>query len=572
MNIPRFLPFTKQTSTSGNKKSHRIARPPLRVVLSLFIVIIILLPLILLTLAIFDIDVSRWQNMWDTFLPRVISNTLILAIGVGSGTFLLGTSLAALIAAYDFPGRRFFDRLLLLPLAIPGFIMGFVYVSIFEFAGPVQTALREWFNWGRDDYWFPDITSTGGLILVLTLVLYPYVYILARAAFREQVASTFEAARMMGHSRITAFITLALPLAYPQIVAGVLIAVLETLTDYGTVSYFGYPTLSERVIVLWNTEFSPETATQLALLMMGLALILIFTERWMRRRAKFYQKGGSHTVQPKKLRGIQKFIASGFCLSILLIAFIMPVYQLIIWTITEIQSPSVNIWQDAFIEYSTNTLILATLTALLAITLSLAIAYGLRQTATTNQRLIRLVSRFVTLGYAMPGAVIAVGVLTLINPIDAPITDFADQYLGWSSSGYLLTGTIMAMVYGYTVRFVSLGFNSADASLEKISASIEDAARMSGASEWRLLRRIHMPLMKSGLAAGAILIFVDVVKELPVTLLLRPFGVDTLAIRTYFFSIEGWHRSASIPALAILIIGLIPVFMLMRVGEQSVEQ
>jgi len=542
-----------------------------RVILSTLIVIAVLLPLLLLTFAITDIDITRWQSMWDTFLPRAMSNTVILAVGVGIGTFLLGTSLAGLIAAYDFPGRKIFDRLLLLPLAIPGFIMGFVYVTIFEFAGPIQTALRGWFDWGRDDYWFPDISSTGGLIIVMTLVLYPYVYILARAAFREQVASTFEAARMMGHSRLMAFIKLSLPLAYPQIAAGVLLTVLETFTDYGTVSYFGYPTLSERVVVLWNTDFRPETATQLALLMMGVALILIATERRMRRKAKFYQKIGSAVVQPKRLEGLQKYGASFYCLFILAIAFILPVYQLIIWTISEINDPSIGLLNEAFIQYTGNSIVLAVITAIVAIVLSLLIAYGLRQTATINFRSARLLSRLVTLGYAMPGAVIAVGVLTFINPIDASVTDFATDTFGWSGGAYLLTGTIFALVYGYTVRFISLGFNSADASLEKIGNNLEDAARMTGAGEWRVLRRIHFPLMRTGLAAGAILIFVDVIKELPTTLLLRPFGMDTLALRTYFLSIEGWHRSAAIPALAILIVGLIPVLMLMRVGDQPVE-
>ncbi len=542
-----------------------------RAIMSILIVFSVLLPLLLLTLAIFDVDIERWQSMWDTFLPRVLSNTFVLALGVGLGTFLLGTSLAGLIAAYDFPGRKLFDRLLLLPLAIPGFIMGFVYVTIFEFAGPIQTTLRGWFDWGRDDYWFPDIASQGGLILVLTLVLYPYVYILARAAFREQVASTFEAARMMGHSRLMAFIRLALPLAYPQIAAGVLLTVLETFTDYGTVSYFGYPTLSERVVVLWNTDFRPETATQLALLMMVLALILIAVERSMRRRAKFYQKSGSAVVQPKKLFGMQSYFASFYCFFILLIAFILPVYQLIVWTISEINDPSIGLLNEAFIQYTGNSITLAAITAVVAIGLSLLIAYGLRQTSTSNFRSARLLSRLVTLGYAMPGAVIAVGVLTFLNPIDASVTDFAVDFLNWNGSGYLLTGTIFALVYGYTVRFISLGFNSADASLEKIGNNLEDAARMTGAGEWRLLRRIHFPLMRTGLAAGAILIFVDVIKELPTTLLLRPFGMDTLALRTYFLSIEGWHRSAAIPALAILIVGLIPVFMLMRVGDQSAE-
>ncbi len=539
---------------------------------AILMMIAILLPLGVLLLEIFNLNGERWAAMWQTFLPRSLWNTLVLVIGVGLGTFLLGTGLAILTAAYDFPGRRWFDRLLLLPLAIPGFIMGFVYVSVFEFAGPVQSTLRTWFNWGRGDYWFPNIASPGGLILVLTLVLYPYVYILARAAFQEQAASTFEAARVIGYSRLMAFIRLALPMAYPQIAAGTILAILEALTDYGTVSYFSYPTLSERVVVLWNTEFDPGTATQLSLLMTLIALGLILLERRMRHKARFYQQGGQRRVAAQNLTGLPRWGAVLICSLVLGVAFILPVLQLVIWALGEIQNPTVSIWQESFINYSQNSILLAGSTALITVALALLIVFGLRTTATAQRKLVRVLVRFVTLGYAMPGAVIAVGVLIVVNPLDSPLTNFASDYLGWSPVAYLLTGTPIALIYAYIVRFMSIGFNSVDASLEKISPNLEGAARIAGAGEWRVLRRIHFPLMRTGLAAGAILVFVDVMKELPATLLLRPFGMDTLALRTYFLSIEGWHRVASIPALTILVIGLIPVFILMRIGDQSVAR
>lgn len=539
--------------------------------LPLLLVLALLLPLGVLLLYVFQFDLARWTHMWNTFLPRALVNTLTLIIGVGIGTGLIGTGFAWLLTAYDFPGRAWFDRLMLLPLAIPGFIMGFVYVTLFEYAGPVQTALRSWFGWKRNDYWFPNIASPGGLILVLTLVLFPYVYMLARTAFREQLASSIEAARVMGYNRLHTFFRLVLPLAYPQIAAGVILAMLETMTDYGTVSYFSYPTLSERIVVLWNTEFDPGTATQLALLMMVFALALIVVVRRLRGRARFYQHGGQGRHMSRlPLRGWSRTGAVLACLTLFGASFLLPVVQLVSWALGELQDPTVGFEGESFISYSINSVALAGITALIVVFLALLIVYGLRATAVHRNRSNRRLARMVTLGYAMPGAVVAAGVLVVVNPLDAAVTDFAAQFLGWSSPAYLLTGTVIALIYAYVVRFMAVGFNSTDASLEKISPSMEGAARTMGAGTWRILRRIHAPLVSTGLASGVILVFVDVMKELPATLLLRPFGMDTLALRTYFLSVEGWHRSAAIPALMILIIGLIPVFILMRVGEKPV--
>ncbi len=536
---------------------------------SLMLTVAILIPIGVLIAEILTPDVALWQRMWRTFLPDVLWNTLSLALGVGVGTFLVGTFSAWLISAYEFPGRRWFDRLLLLPLAIPGFIMGFVYVTIFEYAGPVQTTLRGWFGWERGDYWFPDIASPPGLMLILTLVLYPYVYILARAAFREQAATTFEAARVMGYSRWRLFWRVALPLARPQIAAGVLLTVMEAMTDYGTVSYFGYPTLSERVVVLWNTSFDVGTAMQLASLMVFVALVLILLERRMRGRARFYQQGG-HGHRPRRhvLPGIKKWLAAAACLGLLMVAFLLPTGQLIYWVANELRDPTVNLLSESFMTYTGNSLLLAGSAALIVMLVALFIAYSNRSSATLPNRP-RWLSRLVTIGYAMPGAVIAAGVLAVVNPLDGTVTDFAAEHLGWSAPGYLLTGTILALLYAYVVRFMAVGFNSVDASIEKVKPSMEDAARTMGTSGWRLLSRIHLPLVRTGMIAGAILVFVDVMKELPATLLLRPFGMDTLALRAYFLSVEGWHESAAIPALMILAVGLVPVFLLMRVGEET---
>ncbi|MEO1165609.1 MAG: iron ABC transporter permease, partial [Chloroflexota bacterium] len=485
--------------------------------------------------------------------------------------FVIGTFFAWLISTYDFPGRRWFEHLLLLPLAIPGFIMGFVFVTIFEYAGPVQTSMRNWFGWERGDYWFPDIASPTGLIIVLTFVLYPYVYILARTAFREQASTTLEAAQSLGYSSWKRLLHVSLPMARPHIAAGVLLVIMEAMTDYGTVSYFGYPTLSERIVVLWNTSFDMSAATQLAALMVIIAVILIALERHLRGQARYYQQGGhGRRMRLKPLSGGQRWLATGACTTLFGLAFVLPVSQLVIWVWKELQDPTVNLLSESMLTYGRNSLILATSAAVVIVLLSLLVAYNNRRGVSDKHHRFHWLTRFMTIGYAMPGAVIAAGVLIIVNPVDGAVTDFAAEYLGWMHPGYILTGTILALSYAYVVRFMAVGFNSVEASMEKIRPNMERAARTMGASGWRILTEIHFPLVRMGMVAGAILVFVDVMKELPITLLLRPFGMDTLALRTYFLSVEGWHESAAIPALIIVMVGLIPVFFLMRVGQESV--
>jgi iron(III) transport system permease protein len=536
---------------------------------ALLLTLAILIPIGILLTGILTPDWALWERIWDTFLPDVLWNTAQLMLGVGIGTFVIGTGFAWLVSIYDFPGKRWFENLLLLPLAVPGFIMGFVYVTIFEYAGIIQTTLRGWFGWERGDYWFPNIASPIGLIIVLTLVLYPYVYILARAAFREQASGTLEAATMMGLGHWQRFVRVALPMARPHIAAGVLLAVMESMTDYGTVSYFSYPTLSERIVVLWNTSFDIDAATQLAALMVIIAVFLLVIERRMRGQARYYQQGGfGHQPISHRLTGWRAWSATGLCVMLLSVAFILPVGQLVAWAISEMQSPTVNILSESMLNYTSNSFWLASVAALIVMFLALILAYITRQTSTHQRQGTRFLARLTTIGYAMPGAVIGAGVLTAINPVDGAVTDFATDYLGWVRPEYLLTGTIIALSYAYVVRFMSVGFNSVDASIEKIKPTMEGAARTMGVSGWRMLWRVHFPLMRVGMIAGAILVFVDVMKELPMTLLLRPFGMDTLALRTYFLSMEGWHESAAIPSLLIVVVGLIPVFILIRLGSR----
>jgi iron(III) transport system permease protein len=569
--LTRYLPGIKEVDARSSSPLPTLTLPRwTSLILPMFITGLVLIPISYLVAEILTPDVEMWQRIWNTVLPRSLGNTLMIVAGVGIGTTVIGAGFAWLVTAYEFPGRKWFERLFLLPLAIPGFIMGFTFVAIFEYAGPVQTFIRD--NTGNDTAgWFPSINSIWGLILVLTLVLYPYVYLLARAAFREQGASTFEAARVMGMSRWGAFRRLVLPLARPSIAAGALLAMMEAMTDYGTVSFFGIPTLSERVVVLWNAEFNSGPAFELASMLLFIGLAFMLLERMMRGKARYYQQGvRGRRLQRHRLQGRSAWMASGASFTLLFVAFILPVSQLVLWVLNEIQYPSTQVDAATYLELAQNSLQLGLIAAGFVVTLALIVAYGVRQTSlTSKRRLPRLLSRFVTLGYAMPGAVIAAGVLAFVNPIDARVTDFVAEHVDLGDTVYLLTGTIIALIYAYIVRFMAVGFSSVESSMEKVTPNMEGAARTLGAGPGRVLRRVHLPLVSAGAIAGAILVFVDVMKELPATFLLRPHGLRTLATEAYLISKEGIWDGAAIYGLTILVVGIIPVLFLMRIGEDQ---
>jgi iron(III) transport system permease protein len=534
----------------------------------------VLLPLGYLTRTIiFDPNMELWTRWWDTILPPMLVNTAQLTIGVGIGTFIVGTGMAWLVTAYDFPGRTIFDRLLLLPLAVPKFILGFVFIATFDYAGPVQTQWREWF--GRDAA-FPNVISAWGLVIVMTAVLYPYVYILARAAFREQAASTLEAARVMGYSRTKAFFKLVLPLARPSIAAGVVLAMMEALTDYGTVSFFGYPTLSEGVVRIWQGTYgfdAADNAAQLASLLLFAAFIIIVLERLLRGRARYYQNGGEgRRMTRARLTGWRRFVPTTICMMVLSFAFILPYAQLVSWAYAEVRDPEVGILTaDLFYRHVEATARVAGIAAGVVVGLSLILAHGVRITATSGKKRIpRLLAQMSTLGYAMPGAVVAIGILLVVAPIDHQVTDFFEEEFGRTSPDLLFTGTTTALIYAYVVRFMSVGFNSIDSSMEKVKPSMEEAARTMGAGPLRVFRRVHIPLLSTGIAAGAILVFVDVMKEIPATLILKPpFGSDTLALWTYGLASEAFWQAAAVPSITIVGVGLIPILFLMRIGENQ---
>jgi iron(III) transport system permease protein len=516
---------------------------------------LVALPVVVVLSALLTPTQAVWAHLGATLLPELIGNTVVLLLGVGAGTLVLGTGLAWLTVAYRFPGQRVFDWLLLLPLAAPTYVMGYVYMATFDFAGPVQSTLRGWLG---DGVWFPEIRSGGGAILVMTLVLYPYVYLLARTAFREQSRSTFEAARAMGHSRTSAFFRLALPLARPSLVAGTALALMEALTDFATVRFFNFPTLSDGIIRVWHGMMDLRAATELAGVLMLFALLLIVLERRLRGRARYTQaQGRSPGVGWVALRGWRGWAATGLCGLVLTVAFLLPVGQLALWATRELARPASL---QVYGQLVGNSLLLAGLAALAAVLVALLVASSVRA---SGGRAARLGARLATMGYAVPGAVIAVGVLIPLAAFDHALNDLLEGWQG-ITVGLLLTGSLVGLTYAYVVRFMAVAYNSVEASFDKVKPNITAAARTLGASPRRLLWQVHLPLIAPGVLAGAILVFVDVMKELPMTMILRPFGYDTLAIWVWQMAAESLWAGASLPALTIVLVGLLPVAVLMR--------
>ncbi len=499
-----------------------------------------------------------WAHLWQTQLLEVLGNTLALVAGVGAGALVVGAGLAWLVVTYRFPGRAVFEWALIVPLAVPAYVIGFAFLGLFEFAGPLQTGLRRWLG---DGVRLPELRSYWGVVLMMTLVFYPYVYLLARTAFREQGAATLETARSLGRSRARTFLQVTLPMARPSLVAGVSLAMMEALADFGTVATFGYRTLTESVYRVWYGMFDRAAAAQLASLLLLFALGLLALERGLRGRARFVQsQRRGRAPEPQALAGWRAWGATAACAVILGLAFALPVGQLLVWARDAVG----GLRAPAFAALLRNTLTLAALAALVAAALAIVLAYAARLHPSTA---VRLSARSASMGYALPGAVIAVGVLVPLAWLDHLLAGAGERLLG-RPGGLLLTGSVAGLLFAYVARFLSVSFQTLEASLAKIPPSMDDAARSLGASAGGMLWRIHLPLMRGGLLTACILVFVETMKEMPATLLLRPLGLDTLAIEVWERTSESMWTDAAAPALAIVATGLVPVFLAIRLSAR----
>jgi iron(III) transport system permease protein len=496
-----------------------------------------------------------WAHLWQTQLVGLVVNTLALVAAVGAGTLVLGTALAWLVTAHDFPGRRVFEPALILPLAIPAYVIGFAFLGLFDFAGPVQTGVRAALG-----VRLPDIRSGAGVAVVMTLVFYPYVYLLARAAFHEQGAATLETARALGRTRTRALIEVVLPLARPSIVAGTSLAMMEALADFGTVSTFGYRTLTEGVYRVWYGMFDRVAATQLATLLLLVALALLLVERALRGRARFVQsQRRGQGIVPVRLRGVRAALAFAACAAVLGMAFVLPAAQLIVWA-AGIGTVDVR---AGFVTALGSTLALAATAALTAAALALLLAYARRL---RPGGVVRFSTHFVAMGYALPGSVIAVGILVPLAWLDHRVVGALAALVG-RPLDLVLTGSVAGLLFAYVVRFLAVSFQSLDASLVKIPGTLDDAARSLGAGVGATLRRVHLPMLRGGLATALVIVFVETMKEMPATLLLRPFGLTTLALQVWERTSESLWAEAATPALAIVVAGLVPVYLAMAASR-----
>lgn len=500
---------------------------------------------------------DTWAHLAATVLPDYVSNTLWLCLGVGCGVVVLGVATAWLTAMHDFPGRRFFEWGLVLPLAVPAYVLAYVYTDFLQFVGPLQTWLRDTFGWSKADYWFPDVRSLGGAVTMFVFVLYPYVYMLARTAFIERASGMLEAARTLGQGAWRSFFRVSLPLARPAVAAGATLALMETLADYGTVSYFGVQTFTTGIYRAWFSLGDRIAAAQLAAALLGFVVLLLALERFSRGRARFHNTTGrNRPMAGRRLRGWHAAAATLVCALPLCVGFLLPAGLLLRLALLEGDAQ----FGERFIGLARNSFVLAGLTACIAVGLALLLAYGARLSRGVPARAL---NRLVGLGYAVPGSVIAVGVLIPVTRLDNWL---AGQWQLWfgSNPGLLLTGGIAALVYAYLVRFLAVALQSVGSSLSKITPSMDDAARSLGLGQGETLRRVHLPMLRGSLFTAALLVFVDVMKELPATLVMRPFNFDTLATQAYTLASDERLAEASTAALAIVAVGLLPLMALSR--------
>lgn len=513
---------------------------------------LVLLPLSVLLFSWQNIDHQIWSHLWETQLPRLLGNTLTLVVGVGVGVTLLGVSLAWLTALCEFPGRRWLDWALMLPFAIPAYVLAFVFVGLLDFAGPVQTLMREWFGTGVR---FPRVRSTGGVIIVLVLVFYPYVYLLARTAFLAQGKGLMEAARILGQSPWQAFWRVALPMARPAIGAGIALALMETLADFGAVAVFNFDTFTTAIYKTWYGFFSLSSAAQLASLLLLAVMLVLYGER----RARGARRASNERPRVKALyhlQGLKAAAASAWCSLVFICAFAVPLLQLMVW-----------VWQrgrfdldERYTGLILHTLYLGGLAALVTVSVAMILVFARRLAPT---RVIRSTVSLANVGYALPGSVLAVSIMLAFSYLDRELVVPLSGWLGGAGKPLLL-GSLAALVLAYLVRFIAVAYGPLENSLSRIRPSLPEAARSLGVSGPRLFFKIYLPLLIPGTLSAGLLVFVDVLKEMPATLLMRPFGWDTLAVRIFEMTSEGEWARAALPALTLVMVGLLPVIGLIR--------
>jgi len=513
-------------------------------------------------LSVLFLALSPEQNVWphliSTTLPRYVFTTLQLMLGVSILTLLIGLSTAWAVTTCEFPGRRFFEWAMLLPFAVPAYVIAYVYTTLLDYAGPVQTAMRDWFGWqNATDYWFPEIRTVEGATVMIGLVLYPYVYLLARAAFMEQSPSLFAVSRSLGHSALSTFFRVVLPIARPAVAVGLSLVMMETLNDFGTVDFFAVQTLTAGLFDTWMGLGSLGGAAQIATVMLAFVVILVTLERYSRRKQQqFAARDNRDPIRRFRLSPGRQALCVVICAVPVILGFVIPAATLgqFAWEYFD------ESWNNTFITNTFNSLFLSGAAAMTTLVIGVILAYSRRLHDTHGMR---VMMRLSSLGYAMPGAVLAIGVIIPLAGFDNWLDSITRSAFGFST-GLLLSGSAFALVFAYTVRFLAVSAGSVESGLQKITPSMDMASRSLGHSPGRTLMRVHLPMLRGTLLTAALVVFVDVMKELPATLILRPFNFDTLATYVYQYASDERLARSALPALVIVLAGIIPIILMSR--------
>uniref|UniRef100_UPI004047C8B7 ABC transporter permease n=1 Tax=Shewanella baltica TaxID=62322 RepID=UPI004047C8B7 len=519
---------------------------------------ILVLPLVALILQALQPDEAVFGHLMATVLPTYIINSLLLIFWVSLGALLLALPCAWLMARCEFVGRRYLQWALLLPLAMPGYIVAYVYTDLLDYAGPVQRSLRSIFGWSSpQDYFFPDIRTLGGAACMLSLVLFPYIYLLARTAFMEQSLSLAHASRIMGCSPWQSFWRLSLPMARPALAVGVALVAMETAADFATVNYFAVPTLTTAVYDTWLGYGNLTAAAKLSAIILLVVFSLIGFERFARRKQQLFQKQSRIQASDLyRLSTVQTAVALSFCATLLLLAFLLPFGILLSYAIGYFEQS----WDESFWQLSLNSLSLALITSLICCLIALLLMFVRRISPRPSDA---LSSRLASTGYALPGTVLAIGVLVPLTMLDFAINDLADL-LGLDGPGLILTGSVVALIFAFCVRFVAIAIGSVESSYKRISPSLDMVSLTMGQGPRQLLQRVHLPLLGKGLFAGALLVFIESMKELPAALLLRPIGFENLATYVFQFVSDEKLEHGALAAIVIVLVGLVPLIYLNR--------
>lgn len=523
---------------------------------AVLVALVLSLPIFVIAGYLFSGSAEVFVHLYNTVLVDYVSNSFLLMLGVGISVLMLGVPAAWLTSVCEFPGRKVFSWALLLPLAVPAYIIAYTYTGLLDYAGPVQTLIRDLTGLGYGEYWFFEIRSLPGAMLMLALVLYPYVYLLSRAAFLEQSGSTLEVARTLGYNRLQAFYKLGIPLARPAIIAGLSLALMETLADYGTVQYFGVSTFTTGIFRTFYGFGDSAAAAQLAAFLLGFVALLVLLEKYSRRKARYHSSAEySGKAAPIHLEGGQAVLAFIACLIPVLFGFLIPAGQLAYWSFTQSELAG-----SEFVQLAWNSFYLAFLAAVIAVGFALLLAYAHRL---NRKKVVQGAVSVAGMGYALPGTIIAVGVIIPFAWLDHQIIAFFREVLG-IEVGLILSGTLIALLFAYTVRFLAVSLGSVQSGLGKIKPSLDGAARTLGCTPMQVLKQIHVPLMRSSVLTAMLIVFVDVLKELPATLILRPFNFNTLAVRAFELASDERLVDAAPASLLIVLVGLGPVILLSR--------